>query len=463
MLLEGDQWRVADGDLVIDGNRIAAVRLRSADGRNGHGSDVQIDDHGTGVRIASCDESDTGVDFDKIIDASGQLVMPGLINAHTHTYMSLFRNYADDLEFFQWLDKVQQVEDSLTEEDVYWATLLSIVEMYRTGTTCYVDMTLRSPKGDAVTGPRGAASAAAYDSGIRAFINRGMVGEADDADSLRRFREFFSEIELHKDHSRVNFLLGPHAPYSCMPSLLRRLRDIGKEQGMMATIHISESAAEVSNMARDHGGITPVQYVDQSGLFDLPVIAAHCVKLTEEDIALLRSRNVHVAINPRSNMKLGNGFAPVEKLLQAGINICLGTDGSGSNNTQNLFQEMNFAGLVYKGQNQKAKCVDAQDVLRFATTAGARALGMEDQLGVIREGALADLILLDLRVPEFVPQNNLVSALVYSANGSEVDTVLVDGQVVMEHRKLLTLDEQQIYQQCERITSRLGMRGPSGK
>ena len=171
----------------------------------------------------------------------------------------------------------------------------------------------------------------------------------------------------------------------------------------------------------------------------------------------MKKHHVSAAINPRSNMKLGNGFAPAEAFLQAGINVCLGTDGSGSNNTQNMFQEMNMAGLVYKGAAKKAKCVDAQDVVRFATTAGAKALGLEGKLGVISEGALADLIILDLQVPQFVPRNDLVSALVYSANGSEVRTVMIDGRIVMEEGKLLTLDEQEIYEHCEAIAKRTGM------
>ena len=177
----------------------------------------------------------------------------------------------------------------------------------------------------------------------------------------------------------------------------------------------------------------------------------------EETSKILKEKNVSVAINPRSNMKLGNGFAPVKKFLDAGLNICLGTDGSGSNNTQNMFQEMQFASLVYKGDEKKAKCVDAQEVLRFATIGGAKALNMEKQLGVIKEGALADLIIVDLNVPEFVPQNDLVSALCYSANGSEVKTVMINGQLVMEDKKILTFDEKGVYDKCTEIVKRLGM------
>lgn len=160
------------------------------------------------------------------------------------------------------------------------------------------------------------------------------------------------------------------------------------------------------------------------------------------------------AINPRSNMKLGNGFAPVEKFLEQGLNVCLGTDGCGSNNTQNMFQEMQTAALVYKGKTKRAKCVDAADVVRFATSGGAKALRMENRLGVIKKGALADLILIDLKVPQFTPRNNLVSALCYSANGSEVKTVIIDGQVVMENKQILTFDEAEVLKKCEEIAER---------
>ena len=393
--------------------------------------------------------------IDKVIDAAGKLVLPGLINAHTHAYMSIFRNYADDLEFFDWLAKVQAVEERLTVQDSYWAALLSIVEMIRTGTTCFVDMYMHSTLTGAKTGPDGACAAAVRDSGIRAFLSRGMVGEAYDDGSNRRFREWEAEMALFKDEERIRYLLGPHAPYSCAQSLLRRIRDYGLSHQMMATIHLAESEAESRNMAVDHDGRTPAEYVAESGLFDLPVIAAHCVNLTDGDIALLKSKGVSIALNPRSNMKLGNGFAPAEKFLAAGLTVCLGTDGCGSNNTQNLFQEMGYAGLVYKGKEKKARCVDAQEVLRFATEGGAKALQMEGQLGVIREGALADLILLDLQVPQFVPRNDLVSALVYSANGSEVRTVIINGEAVMENGKILTIDEQRVYAECEKITRRL--------
>lgn len=429
LLSENDDLKVARSNVIIEDEKIS--------------------------RVSSEEQNEEG--FDKVIDATNLLVMPGLINAHTHAYMSIFRNYADDLEFFDWLHKVEEVEDKMTEEDCYWATLLSIVEMMRTGTTCFADMCLRSSKDGATTGPKGAVSGAVNDSGMRAFLSRGLVGEVGDEGAKRRLNEFLADAKLNEGSDRVKFILGPHATYSCAQDLLRAIRKYGLENDMIATIHIAESEAEVREIAEKYGGVTPVEYVANTGLFDLPVIAAHLVNVTDEDIKILKDNDVSIAINPRSNMKLGNGFAPVQKFLDAGINVCLGTDGSGSNNTQNMFQEIQFASLVYKGSEKKAKCVDAEDVVKIATLGGAKALRMEGELGVIKEGALADMILLDLKVPEFVPRNDLVSALCYSANGSEVMTTIVNGRVVMENRKILTFDENEVYEKCNEMVDRLGM------
>ena len=393
-------------------------------------------------------------EYERVIDAKGRLVMPGLINAHTHAYMSLLRNYADDMEFFDWLDRMLAAEDHMTAQDCYWGTMLNIIEMIRTGTTSFVDMPIRSSQGP-LSGPDGTSAAAVHDSGMRAWLSRGMVGEADDQDSLRRFREFFTEMELFKDHDRITYLFGPHATYSCKMSLLKKIREYALERHMGANIHIAESDAETKQIAERYDGLTPVEYIASSGLFDVPTIAAHCVNVSDADLQILKQSHVSIAINPRSNMKLGNGFAPVDKMLEAGINICLGTDSCASNNTQNLFQEMNFAALIYKGKEKKAKCVDAADVLRFATEGGAKALCMEGRLGVLAEGALADVIILDLDVPQFIPENDMISGLVYSANGSEVRTVIVNGRILMEEGKLLTIDEKEVYDHCRVIARRI--------
>ena len=424
LLHDESGWRYEGLDVLVDGNRISEVAPDIAAG--------------------GCE----------VIDAAGKLVMPGLINAHTHAYMTIHRNYADDLAFFDWLDKVQVVEDGMTEEDVYWTTLLAIAEMVRSGTTCFVDMTLKSAQ--EMSGPRSAAAGAVVESGFRAVISRGLAGVADSDESLMKYGQAVREMEMFAGESRLQFIHGPHAPYSCMADYLQKLTASCKERGIGQTIHLSESLTEMENMAAEHG-TTPIQYVAGLGVFDVPVIAAHCVNATDEDIALMAAKNVSVAINPKSNMKLGNGFAPVDRFLEAGINVCLGTDGCGSNNSLNMFSEMNVAALVYKGATAQAQCVGAADVLRMATVNGAKAIGREGELGTVAPGALADLVLIDLDRPQFIPANNIISGLVYSSNGSEVDTVMVDGKVLMQGGELTTIDEARVFEECRKIALRLGM------
>lgn len=434
LLFDGQTFKVEFKDILVEGNEISKI-----------------------AEPGSISESELKDQDLKVINAEGKLVMPGLINAHTHAYMSLFRNYADDRDFWDWLAAVQKVEEDMTEEDCYWGTLLNAIEMIKTGTTCFVDMNIKTAKKGHTTGPLSSCSGAANDAGMRAVITRGLSGNANDEDSLVKFGRVLDEIETFKGNDRVRFWFGPHAPYSCMADYLQKLTNAAKEHGAGITIHLSESTGEVENMLKEHG-VTPIKYVADLGVFDVPVIAAHCVQANMDDIKLMKEKGVSVAMNPKSNMKLGNGFMPAEEFLNAGVNLCLGTDGCGSNNTQNLFAEMNAAALIYKGDKQKAECISAEDVLKFATVNGAKAIGMEGKLGILKEGALADIILLNLNEPEFYPMNNLVSALVYSATGREVETVIIDGNLVMEENKLLTIDSKEVYAECEKIAERLNMR-----
>lgn len=390
----------------------------------------------------------------EVIDASGHLVMPGLINTHTHAYMTIHPNYADDLVLFDCLDRVQRVEDGMTEADVYWTTLLAIIEMIKSGTTCFVDMTIKSAREK--TGPLSATAGAEAEAGFRVVISRGLAGVADSEESHMKFGQAVREMELFADESRLRFIHDPHAPFSCMADYLQKLTASCKARGIGQTIHLSESQAEVDGIAKEHGA-TPNQYVDSLGVFDVPCIVAHSVYVTDRDIRIMAKRGASVALCPRINMKLGNGFAPAKKMLEAGVNICLGTDGCGSNNSLNMFAEMAVAGLVYKGAERKAQCVDVADVLRMATVNGAKAIGREDELGVLREGVIADLILVNLDEPQFIPENNIISGLVYAFKGSEVDTVLVDGRVLMKNGKLTTIDEHMVYEQVRKIMACLDM------
>ena len=394
--------------------------------------------------IAGIDHRPEGFTEDAVIDGKDRLVIPGLINAHTHTYMSMMRNCADDLSFMDWLFKrVDPIETQLTGEDAYWASLLSQIEMIRSGTTTFNDMQMHIHQ----------TTRAVKESGMRAVICRGLVGDSCDRRDVR-LQEALEEMEDGKDCGRLTFLLGPHAPYTCGPDYLRMVADTAKEKGLGIHIHLAESVTESENMRRDHG-CTPIEYALRAGVFDVPVIAAHCVQLEGDDIGILAQHGVSVVTNPASNMKLGNGFAPVPELMAAGVNVCLGTDGAASNNAQNMFREMSHLALIHKGTHKMPQCISAPEVFHAATLAGAKALRLNT--GSIEVGKKADLAILRLDCPGMMPNNNLLAALCYSADGSETDTVIIDGKIVMQGRELKTIDEEKVYAKIREMCERLGL------
>lgn len=399
-------------------------------------------------KIAGIDRVPDGFMMTSMIDGTNKLLLPGLINCHTHIYMSLFRNAADDLSFWDWLEgHIFPLEDKMEPQEAYWGAMLSLAEMIKSGTTLFCDMAIHSEQ----------TVRAADVSGIRAMITRGLVGEnRNDEGGLRRYREALDERNHWREHERISFRLAPHAPYSCGEDYLRFIREKSEELGVGLNIHLSESKKEVEDMLKARG-CTPVEYLDKLGILKPGTICAHCVQLTENDMDILAARGASVAINPVSNMKLGNGFALVPQMLKHGINVCLGTDGPASNNSQNMFREMNFAALIYKGAALDAEAVSSEDVLAFATKNAAKALGFEGVLGEIKEGFLADLIVIDMNTESFQPMNHPSSAIAYSANGSEVDTVIVNGKILMEKRQLKTIAEENVYFAVNRIAKRLGI------
>lgn len=414
--------------------------LPAEDGHDVGRHDIYVE----GTDIAGIDEAPEGFAAAETIDGARRLTIPGLINAHTHTYMSMMRNVADDLSFADWLfGTIEPIEDRLEPEDAYWASLLSQMEMIRSGTTCFNDQQMHIHQ----------TTRAVRESGMRAVICRGLVGGEYDL-TERRIREALEERDAFADCERLTFRLGPHAPYSCGPDYLRGVAEVAKREGMGIHIHIAESQTESDNMWEQHH-CTPVEYVRDAGIFEMPTIAAHCIRVNESDRQILAENGVSVVTNPASNMKLGNGFAPVPELVAAGINVCLGTDGAASNNAQNMFREMALLALIHKGTHDTPQCISADEVLDMATRNGAAALGLPT--GSIEVGKKADLVLLDLDAPSLTPLNNAVAALSYSANGSEVDTVIIDGKVVMRDRELLTIDEERVRHEIARICERLGL------
>ncbi|MBR2684383.1 MAG: amidohydrolase [Atopobiaceae bacterium] len=410
---------------------------------NGHAAgrhDLYIE----GTDTVGIDEAPAGFVANETIDGTQRLTIPGLINAHTHTYMSMMRNVADDLSFADWLfGTIEPIEDQLEPKDSYWASLLSQAEMIRSGTTCFNDQQMHI----------GQTTGAVVESGMRAVICRGLVGGERDLNE-RRIREALQERDAFADCDRLTFRLGPHAPYSCGPGYLRGVAEVAKREGMGIHIHIAESQTETDNMWAEHH-CTPVEYVRDAGIFEVPTIAAHCIRVNESDRAILAENGVSVVTNPASNMKLGNGFAPVPELVAAGINVCVGTDGAASNNAQNMFRELGLLALIHKGTHDTPQCISADEVLKMATRNAAAALGLPT--GSLEVGKRADLALLDLNAPSLTPLNNAVAALSYSANGSEVDTVIINGKTVMRNRELLTIDEERVRHEIARICKRLGL------
>ena len=397
-----------------------------------------------GSVIAGIDEEPEGFRATASIDGSRLLTIPGLVNAHTHTYMSAMRNAADDLPFADWLmGTVEPIEDRMEQEDAYWGSLLSQIEMIRGGITCFNDQHMHP----------GQTAAAARKSGMRAVISRGLVGDSYD-ERDRRLGEALREIDEFADCDRLTFRLGPHAPYSCKPDYLRMVADVARDRGLGIHIHVAESQFETDTI-RDQYGLTPVEYVREAGIFDSPTIAAHCIRVSEHDMEILAENGVSVVTCPASNMKLGNGFAPVPEMMAAGVNVCLGTDGAASNNAQSMFREMGLVTLVHKGTHDTPQCVSASEALLMATANGGRALGLP--VGSIEVGKKADLAMLALDVPSLTPLGNPVAALSYSVSGSEVDTVMIDGEIVMRGGTLLSVDEELVRHAMARICRRLGL------
>ncbi len=373
-------------------------------------------------------------------DAKHQLVMPGLINMHTHAYMTLMRNYADDVDFTEWLfNSVMPVEDTLPTEAAYWTNQLAFMEMIQSGTTSYVDMHMYPNQ----------SGKAARDAGMRAFIGRGLVGEDLYTDGYERFQQAIAELEEYSSDT-CEFILSPHAIYSASTKLLQQVVEESKKRGLLHQTHLSEGMTEINDCLEKYGK-SPVALLKDIGFLDDETILAHCVQMQEGDIEILKETGAHVVTNPASNAKLGNGFAPITEMKEPGVNVCIGTDGTASNNTLNMFREMGLLSLIHKGIQKDSTAMPAQYVVQAATVHAAKALHKENQLGVIREGAKADLIFLDLHSPSLFPNNNIISSLCYSANGSEVVSTMINGTFVMRKKELLTIDTERVYYEVEKL------------
>lgn len=392
---------------------------------------VLLDDEETSIYIEGNTISEIGkgltLEAAHTLDCGGKVAIPGLVNCHTHAAMTLFRGYADDLELHEWLEKhIWPLEAKLTEDDVYWGTKLACLEMIKSGTTCFNDMYWHMP----------AAAKAVDEIGLRGVMSAVFIDLFDKEkaeEHVKLNRRIVKEVGK-KTSSRVVPALGPHAIYTVSEESLLWTKEYAEEHDLLIHFHLAETRKEVDDCVKQHGK-TPVEYLDSLGFLSSRLTAAHCVWLNDRDIKLLAENNVQVVHNPVSNMKLSvGGVLLYTKLKSAGVNICLGTDGCASNNNLDMFESMKYASLLQKHATCRQTILPAQETYSMATVNGAKALRINS--GAVEEGRLADLVLVDLNRPELTPHYNLASDLVYAANGSCVDTVIVDGQILMQDRKV---------------------------
>ncbi len=383
--------------------------------------------------------------YDKVIEGQNKVVLPGFINTHTHAAMTLLRGYADDLPLMEWLEtKIWPLEDRLTPDDIYWGTMLAMVEMIKSGTTTFADMYFSMDQ----------VAQAVDRSGMRACLSRGMIGagpmsEQAITDSIELVKKWHNQGD-----GRISIMLGPHAPYTCPPDYLSRVADLAADLGVGVHIHVAETLGEVADMAAQYGK-TPVALLKDAELFRNHVLAAHCVHLSEEDIAILAENGAAVAHNPESNMKLASGIAPIPKLLAAGIPVALGTDGASSNNDLDMMQEMRTCALLHKVSTMDPTVLPAYKALEMATVNGAQALGLSSQIGKLQKGYKADMIIINLHAAHQIPRYDITANLVYSGQASDVETVIINGRIIMENRQFITLDQEEVMMQAQRIAARL--------
>lgn len=358
-------------------------------------------------------------DADRVIDGSKFITMPGFINAHTHVAMSYFRNYGNDNDLMTWLnDYIFPAEEKLNEDIVYNASLLSFAEIIRTGTTSFADMyffedvTIR----------------ALNKAKLRGQIARGLTCPDPENSRIKK------NIDLHKKYNGLNkkieIALGPHAVYTTDKEYLRTIAQKSKQFNIPVHIHLSETEYENEQCFKKYGQ-SPTQVFNECGIFENRTIAAHGVHLSDDDIAILKEKNVSIVHNPSSNLKLSSGICDVSRLMDSGINVCLGTDSASSNNKQSMLKEIEITSLISKLKS--ADNLKAFDVLKMATINGAKALAIDDKVGTIESGKKADIIMIDIDNINHIPNNDLIASICYSTYESDISYVIIDGDIVYEN------------------------------
>ena len=383
---------------------------------------------------------------DETVDGHNRVAMPGFFNAHTHAAMTLVRGWADDLPLDRWFnERIWVAESALEEEDVYWGAALAAAEMIRSGTVGFADHYFWMNQVAKVV----------EESGLRATLAWCVFGldEGEIGTDLQGTLEFVQRWQGAAD-GRIRTVLGPHSPYICSDYFLARTAAVAARLGVGIHIHLSESQEQVDNSLERYDR-TPVQVLEANGIFNVPTIAAHCIYLQEWEMReILAERGVHVVQCPNCHMKLGMGTTPVPELLDCGVNVALGTDGTASNNDLDMLEEARLASLVQKHDRRDPEVLPGDLALRLATQNGARAMGFPES-GVLAPGRPADLVLFDFDKPHLWPRHDLVSNVLYAAKSPDVSDVLVAGRWLMRNRTLLTLDEERIMHEAERRAFRM--------
>ncbi|MBN1947756.1 MAG: amidohydrolase [Bradymonadales bacterium] len=381
-----------------------------------------------------------------VIDGSNRVAMPAFFNAHTHAAMTLVRGWADDLPLDRWFnERIWVAESNLTAEDVYWGASLAAAEMIRSGTVGFADHYFYMDQVARVVEQAGLKASLAwcvFGIGADKEIGTDLTG------SLQFIRHWHGAAD-----GRIKTVLGPHSPYVCPPEFLEQVAKYAGEFSTGIHLHLSESEEQVAN-SLDRFGLSPTALLAQIGIFDHSTIAAHCIHLAEGDLEILAERGVHVVQCPNCHFKLGMGVTDVPAMLRLGINVCLGTDGTASNNDLDMLEEARLASFMQKNHRRDPEVLGNDTVLRLATANGARALGFPDS-GTIAVGRPADLILFDFDKPHLRPRHNLVSNIIYSAKSPDITHVIADGRLLLDDGALTTLDEERILYEAEQRAWRM--------
>ncbi len=420
----------------------SSILTQNASRKQIHG-DVYIDDH----VIMECSEKPLTLEADYKIEGSHKLLMPGLINTHTHIPMTLFRGYGDDMLLGDWLaQRIWPVEAKLDKKAVEIGTQLGLLEMISTGTTSYADMYFFEETIAKVTeqaGMRGFLGFALIDFDTPEFEAKELLPQAD------------AFIKRWKNHPLISPMIAPHSTYSCKPETLQNALEVASRHHVPLHTHCSETRDEVYDVEKKYG-VRPVEQLKKLGLLQKNMILAHCGWITKNEIIEMKNAGVSVSHCPVSNMKIATGaYAPVPELLESDIPVGLGTDGAASNNTLDMFETMKFCALIHKNHRWDPTILPAQTVVDMATRGGAATLGLQHALGSVEEGKTADLIMIDLKKPHLTPVHDPVSHLVYAVRGTDVCTTIVHGSPLMLEKKFLTIDVEKTLEQSQKIALEL--------